>query len=274
MARPRLESADGPNYQIRALQRGLAVLGCFSISQPALSMAQISDALSIPKPTALRLLECLVTERWLRHDASTGAYRLSPRPVELASVYLASFTLDQSAQPVLRRLCEQTQQTANLGVLDNGEVLHLAVVEPERPLHYHTRVGARELAHCTGLGKVLLASLPDADLRQVLRHALPRRTPATVVDPAALLDELVLIRQHGFAEDREEAERGLCCLAAPVRDRRGLTVAAISISGAVADFVGEAQAQLLEAVVTAAAGLSCQLGWVEPARAAATALAS
>ena len=270
MARPRIGPGAGPNYQVRALQRGLAVLGCFSVARPALTMAQVSGALGLPKPTALRLLECLVGERWLTLDTATGMYQLSPRPLEVAAVYLATSSLEQAAQPVLRKLCDQTQQTANLGVLDHDEVLHVAVVEPERPLHYHTRVGARELAHCTGLGKVLLAGLPDAELRRILRRGLPRKTAATLTDETALLAELELVRQRAYAEDREEAERGLRCFAAPVRDGSGQTVAAISISGAAADFVGDAQPGLLEAVLTAAAGLSRRLGWT-PARFPATA---
>jgi DNA-binding IclR family transcriptional regulator len=262
MARPRLDHGAEPNYQVRALQRGLAVLGCFSVARPALTMAQVSGALALPKPTALRLLECLVGERWLSFDVATGTYQLSPRPLEVAAVYLATSSLDQAAQPVLRKLCDRTQQTANLGVLDHDEVLHVAVVEPERPMHYHTRVGARELAHSTGLGKVLLAALPDAALRRVLLRGLPRKTAATLTDEAALVAELALVRQLGYAEDREEAERGLRCLAAPVRDGSGQMVAAISISGAAADFVGDAQPELLEAVLSASTCLSQRLGWV------------
>src|SRR5207302_20682 len=127
----------------------------------------------------------------------------------------------------------------NLGVLDGGEVLHLVAVEPERPLRYHTRVGARELAHCTGLGKVLLADLPPPDLQRIMRVGLARRTPATLTDQDASLRELEQVRRQGYAEDHEEAEVGLRCLAAPVRDSSGQTVAAISISGPAVEFAGD-----------------------------------
>jgi DNA-binding IclR family transcriptional regulator len=246
---------------VRALQRGLAVLGCFSASHPDMSMAEISRQLELPKPTALRLLECLVAEGWLSLDSATGRYQLTPRPLEVAAVYLSTSSLEQVARPLVRQLSDQTQQTANLGVLDRGEVLHLVVFEPERPLRYHTSVGVRELAHCTGLGKVLLADLSEAELPAIL----PRRTPATVTDRTMLLSELEEVRCQGFAEDREEAERGLRCLAAPVRDASGRTVAAISISGPAADFVDEARPRLLPPLCEAASLLSKRLGWVAAA---------
>lgn len=261
MARPRLTSATNHNYQVRALQRGLAVLSCFSVSEPVLTMAQVSQQLSIPKPSALRLLECLVGEGWLHFDHANGKYQLAPRSLEVGSVYLATTSLDQDARPILRSLSERTRQTANLGVLDVSEVLHLAAVEPERPLRYHTRVGARELAHCTGLGKVLLADLPGPVLLSIMRVGLAQRTPATLTDQDALLHELEHVRRQGFAEDREEAEIGLRCLAAPVRDSSGQTVAAISISGPAVEFAGAAQARLIPAVVEAGLSLSRRLGF-------------
>ncbi len=256
MARPRSAATSVHNYQVRALQRGLAVLGCFSTLQPSLSMAEISRQLGLPKPTALRLLECLVAQDWLSQDAATGRYQLTPRPLEVAAVYLSTSSLEQAARPIVRQLSDQTQQTANLGVLDRGEVLHLVVFEPERPLRYHTQVGARELAHCTGLGKVLLAALSEPDVPSTLAW----RTPNTVTDREALLKELEDIRCQGFAEDREEAERGLRCLAAPVRDASGRTVAAISISGPAAEFGIEARPRLLPPLCEAASQLSRRLG--------------
>ncbi len=260
--RPRL--AEPPNYQVRALQRGLAILSAFTAARPRLTLADVSARVALPKPTALRLLECLRSEGYVEYDASEGAYRLGLGALQLGTSYLAASSLEQRAQAFLRLLVDRTGQTANLGVLDGHEVLHLAIVEPNRPLHFHTRVGAREPVHCTGLGKVLAAHLDEEQLGTVLSRAgLPRRTATTITDPSDLRLELAKVRRLGYAEDREEDSDGLYCLAAPVRNQRGSVVAAMSISGHASEFRGSAKGALLSEVMDAARRLSEQLGWSE-----------
>jgi DNA-binding IclR family transcriptional regulator len=261
MARPR--HPDTPNYQVRALQRGLAILQSFSESEPTLSMAEISRRLDIPKATTLRLLECLRQETWLTYDPDRGRYALGITVLEIGSAYLAASRIEQRAMPFLRRLADATSQTANLGILNGNNVVHVAVVEPDRPLRYHSYVGARDLAHCTGLGKVLAAYLDEAGLRTLLSAGLPRRTPTTITEPDAFRQELQRVHAAGYGEDLEEGAPGLRCLAAPVLDGDGSVVAAMSISGPAAEFEGS-RAVFLTAVLETARGLSARLGWAAP----------
>lgn len=263
MARPRL--ATPPNYQVRALQRGLGILRLFSEAEPALAMAEVSRRLELPKATALRLLECLRQEGFLAYDPERGQYALGIAAFEVGSTYLATSPLERRATPFLRRLAERTNQTANLGVLEGNEVLHVAVVEPERPLRYHSRVGRRDLVHCTGLGKVLASAMDEPRLRTLLAAGLPARTPATITDPEAFRHELERVRRIGHAEDREEGAPGLRCLAAPVLGADGRVVAAMSISGPAGEFAGAARPTLVAALLEAALGLSVRLGWSVPA---------
>ena len=264
MARPRRLPAA--SYQVRALHRGLAILKLFNPSHPKMALAEISARLEIPKPTTLRLLECLRDEGFLAWDAETGAYSLGLRAFQVGSVYLATLPLEQAALPFLRRLSEETNLTTNLGVLDRSEVVHLAIVEPERPLRYHTRVGTRDYLHCTGLGKILLAQFDDAALDGLVRTVgLPARTPATITNRAALDADLAGIRRLGYAEDREETIAGLRCLAVPVRAANHEVVAALSISGPTADFDDGGRPGLLRALFAAARGISEHLGWSPPA---------
>jgi DNA-binding IclR family transcriptional regulator len=129
-------------------------------------------------------------------------------------------------------------------------------------LRYHTRVGERDALHCTGLGKVLISEWPPERLSELVTSVgLPRRTVATILDWADLDRALERIRQRGYAEDQEEGIIGLRCLAAPVRDAHGALVAAISISGAAAEFEGDNQVVLLAALLEQARGLSQRLGW-------------
>ncbi len=263
MARPR--RAETPNYQVRALQRGLAILRTFSAAEPTLSLAEISRRLDIPKATTLRLLECLRQESWLTYDSERGRYALSIAAMEIGSAYLAASRIEQRAMPFLRRLADITHQTANLGILDGNNVVHVGVVEPDRPLRYHSYVGARDLAHCTGMGKVLAAYLDEPTLRTLLSAGLPRRTPTTITEPESFRQELHRVRASGFAEDLEEGAPGLRCLAAPVIDVDGSVVAAMSISGPAADFEGS-RAVFLVALLENAGGLSARLGWTVPIR--------
>jgi DNA-binding IclR family transcriptional regulator len=271
MARPR--TASPQNYQVRALQRGLAILRSFNERSPSLGLAEVSVRHGIPKATAMRLLECLVGEGFLTYDPERGRYALGPGALEVGGAYLAASGLDRSAGPFLRRLADQTNQTANLGVLDGTEVLHVSVCTPERPLHYHSTVGARDLVHCTGLGKVLAAHASEDLVREIVDAGLPRRTLNTIVDPAALREEFERVRREGFAEDREEGAPGLRCIAAPVYGSSGRVIAAMSVSGPAVEFEGLARTRMLRHVREAAAGLSDRLGVGSPPNLAHTTLA-
>jgi DNA-binding IclR family transcriptional regulator len=261
MARPR-SAIRPPNYQVRALQRGLAILTSFSSAEPSLSLADVSGRLQLPKPTALRLLECLRGEGFTLFDPASARYSLGPRAFEVGSAYLAASPLERLGLPLLRDLAERTGQTANLGIVDDFAVLHLAVAEPARPLRYHTRVGERDALHCTGLGKVLLSTWSDHRLADLANGVgLPRRTATTFTDLAELRSELAGIRHHGYAEDREEGVLGLRCLAAPVRDAHADVVAAISISGPAADFEGDKRSEMLATLLDQARAFSRRLGY-------------
>jgi len=260
MARPR--HLPPASYQVRALHRGLSILRLFSPLHPKLSLATVSARLAIPKSTALRLLECLREEGFVTWDAQSGLYALGLRAFEVGSVYLATLPVEQTAAPFLRRLSEETSLTANLGVVDGFEVVHVAVVEPERPLHYHTRVGTRDYLHSTGVGKLLLAQFDDASIDKLVAEVgLPARTPATIGERTALDAELAAIRRLGYAEDREETLAGLRCLAVPIRAANNGVVAALSISGPAADFAKRHRPRLLAALVATAREISEQLGW-------------
>jgi IclR family acetate operon transcriptional repressor len=262
-AMPRPRSTETANYQVRALQRGLSILGLLSSTERRLGLGDISQQLGIPKPTALRLLDYLRGDGFVDCNAA-GEYALGLRAFQLGSGSRGLARLEDLARPFLQQLVDQTSHTANLGVIDDGEIVHLAVVEPSRPLRYHTRVGTREPLHCTGLGKVLAAALDESSLQRILdTRGLPAWTPATITDAAAFRRELSMIRRLGFAEDREEATPGLRCIAAPVRGDSGQVVAAISISGPAAEFARTHAVRLRQIVLEVARRLSERLGWVD-----------
>jgi DNA-binding IclR family transcriptional regulator len=181
-------------------------------------------------------------------------------------VALASIgQMDQfdQARPFLEELMTATGETSHLAVLDDGMALYVDKVESQRMLSRPSHVGRRLPAFCTGVGKALLAFAPGEVIDAVLARGLERFTPNTIIEPERLRAELDGIRRSGYAVDNEEIEEGLVCVAAPVRDRAGLVVAAVSIGGP-ASRVRQRGLELIAAEVTrTASAISTLLGWTE-----------
>lgn len=254
-------STERATYQIRALERGLDILESFSLAAPELSLGELAERTQLPKPTALRLLSVLVQRGYVDWLPVVERYRLGVRTFEAGSVYLQSTSIEAEAEPYMRQLADATGQTANLGILDRGQVVHIQVVAPDRPVRYWATVGKREDAHVSGLGKVLMSGLPEEEREELLRHFhFERRTPRTIVAVDTMRVELDRIQAEGHALDDEESNLGLRCVAAPIRDGRGRIIAAISISGVISEFSDDHLPRLIAATRQAANAVSTRLG--------------
>lgn len=241
----------GAQYHSRALERGLLILECLSGSTSGSeSLAELHALTELPKSTLLRLLGVLERRGFVRTINNGARYRLGHAVVGLAESYTRGANLTESAKGFLEALAQETYQTANLGVLDGGEVLHLVVSEPPRSLRFRSSSGSRDAVHCTGLGKMLLAGLPRNDARALLMSKAPLevRTDHTLTDVDVLMDEIDRVRKRGFAIDSEEGARGVCCLAVPIRASGAATdrwVASISLSGPLGEMCGAERDRLL-----------------------------
>jgi DNA-binding IclR family transcriptional regulator len=254
-------SQESPQYQVRALERALDLLEAFTLAEPELSFTELTERSGLSKATAVRLLSILERRRFLERSPDTDRYHIGLRTFELGSIYAQSSQLETVSQPFLKELADTCGQSANLGLLDQGEVVHVVVVPASRPIHFSVRSGQRDAAHSSGLGKVLLAALPDAELDEVIAtHGLPQRTPTTLTTPNALRAVLAEVRTQGYAIDDEESVPGLTCIAAPVVDDRGRVVGAVSISGLTSEYTEPNRTAYIEAVVRAADGISQRLG--------------
>ena len=258
---PRPAPAVRSGYQVRALERALDILAAFSLRQPELSLTEIATRTHLAKSTALRLLAVLEERGFVERAAETDRYRVGIHLFEIGSIYIQTLAIESIARPFLLQLAHQCNQTANLGVLRHGEIVHLDVLAPDRPIRFYAQVGQREKAYATGLGKVLLAELSDEELAELVRNqGLERRTRRTIVSLEALRLHLAQVREQGFAIDDEESSVGLRCVAAPVRNHRDQAVAAISISGPAFEFRDEALPQFIDAVIDTAREVSYRLG--------------
>lgn len=246
------DSATG-NYHTHALTRGLLVLELLARRSPPLTLAELHEGTELPKPTLVRLLAALVDLQFVVRVDERPAFRLGHKVMGLARAYADSLDITQVAGGYLGELAAQTRQTSNLGVLDGASVLHVCVRAPDRPLRFETAVGARAHTYCTGLGKMLLAQLPAAEVDGHIDPFEPF-TDRTIVDRAALEKDLRKTARRGYAFDDNEHSEGLRCLAVPI-EVDGVTIAAVSVSGPSAEFGADNQRRYLELLRTTAARL-------------------
>ena len=212
---------------IRSVQRAFALLEVLADRDEDSTLTALAQHLDLPVPTTFRLMRTLVSGGYVRQSPSRR-YGLGPGLVRLGE--RASHRLSAWAGPVLEQVVDQLQETANLAVLDGDRVTYVAQVPGAYGMRMSAEVGQRVHAHCSGVGKAILATLPDAQVRALLRRTgMPPATPATIVDDAAFFAELARIRLRGYAIDDGEQEQGVRCVATVVRGWS--TPMAVSVSG-------------------------------------------
>ncbi|BBZ63096.1 IclR family transcriptional regulator [Mycolicibacterium monacense] len=190
-----------------------------------LTLAQIVRRTGLPRSSAHRMLERLVQLRWLRRNGRD--YELGMRLVELGSLAVHQDRLHRAATPLLHDLHRATGLVVHLAVLDGADVVYLEKIGDRMVAALPSRVGGRQPAHCTAIGKALLAYNADACDDVDLDN---RRTKYSIGSAAQLANELAKTRAHGVAFDREESLPGFGCVAAPI-GAPGEAVAALSVCG-------------------------------------------
>jgi DNA-binding IclR family transcriptional regulator len=220
------------SYKIKVVDKLLKILDLFNEKGKELTATEIHGLLKLNRSTIFRILNILEEAGYLERDRLTLKYRLGFKLSYLGSLVEGRAEIRNLAHPFLEELKEKCDETVHLVVLDHGEALYLDKLEGKKAIRVVSRVGWRLPAHCSGVGKVLLASLPEEVVQNVIKEkSLKRMTPNTIISPKALRTELGRIRKEGYAIDNEEIEIGLKCIAAPIKDAGGQAVAAISISG-------------------------------------------
>lgn len=216
---------------VGTLARGLDVLELFAAAQPELSQKEISDLLGLPMPTVHRLVALLTERGWLHRDPATRRLRLGLEVASLGPALEAGMRLPEVARPYLLRLATDLQETVNVAILGGADVVYLLSVPGDRLLAARVSVGMRLPAHCTALGKCLLAQLPpDLARGRLGEEPYERRTERTFTTWSALAADLDAIREAGVAISEEEYEVGLVSIAVPVRWIDGPGSGAINVS--------------------------------------------
>lgn len=245
------------SYEVAAVRKALVILCSFTPTAPTLSVSDISRRLKVPKSTAHNLLRTLKSLGFVAQDTATKRYRLGHKVFELGELFPRNAQLVSDAMPRLRRLADQTKETVKFGIMSDAEVLVVAAIESSFMLHTRGDEGRRAPLHCTGLGKALLAALPDAEVREIAAQGgLRPFTPRTMTTLRRLEEELGQIRTDGCAFDWEEHEQGVRCVAASIKDPYGRPKAAISVSGPASRITSEKMSEFAALVVDAAKTIS------------------
>ena len=241
------ETTDG------TVGRTLAVLDLVAAFGRPVRFAEILPEAGLPKATLYRFLQALTHQDMLAYDEDRQTYAPGMRLVRLAHSAWAQSSLAPLAQEVMNRLAEDLGQTVHLAQLDNGAVLYVDKRNARLPVEMFAQSGKVGPAYCTGVGKAMLAHLPEDRLAAAIaRQSFHAHTPNTLTTPEALRAELARIRERGYALDDEEHETGIACIAAPILSGAGRVLGAISVTTTTAT-VPRAQLLALAAPVREAA---------------------
>ncbi|MCL4370099.1 MAG: IclR family transcriptional regulator [Chloroflexi bacterium] len=246
----------------QTIRRAVGFLDLLGTAPQGMSLRQLSESLGLTKSTAHRILSGLVAGGLVEVSPDTRRYRLGLKVVELSAVLLDSMDVREQGKALMQQLGDLSRETIHMGVLDHFEVIFIGHIETPESVRMSVRVGHRAPAHCSSLGKVLLADLDNTELQRFLRdRELPAYTPNTITDPQELLAVLDEVRVLGYAWDEEENRPGIRCLGAPVRDHAGKAVAAISVSGPAFRFTRQRAEEFIRPLLDAAGGISERMGW-------------
>lgn len=225
------DAAPQGTYKVQALDRAFAVLDLLGESDTPLGLAQVAASLQLHKSTAHRFLMVLERHHMVERTAN-GKFRLGLRLFDFGNRAIEQYDLRERAQPHLRRLVTETEETAHLCILEQARVIYIDKIEPARTVRMITRIGSSNAVHCTSVGKAMLAFLPEDRVNEILRRTkFERHTHRTIASAEALRVEIEKTRRRGYAIDDEELEEGLRCIAVPLLDTQRMPVAAVSVSG-------------------------------------------
>ena len=244
----------------------MAILNALAQHDYGMTLTDIAQTVGLALSTAHRLLTTLQQERFVRFDHASSLWFVGVQTFIVGNAFIRSRELVDAARPYMRRLMEESGETVNLAVEDQGEAIYLAQVECREMMRAFATPGGRVPLHSSAVGKALLAAWPDERVAKVLqKRGLAKLTEKTIDTPAHLREQLDRVRAAGYALDDEEHAVGLRCVASVIFDEHREPVAAISLSGPMAR-ITDRRVSLLGSLVTAAATeVTAELGGRKPA---------
>lgn len=251
---------------VQALDRGLSLLRDLA-RQGGVNLTDLALRVGMPPSSAHRVLATLHKHGFAEFDETTQEWSIGIEAFRVGNAYLVRTNLVEAARKVMRRLMEETGETANLAIADDGDVVFVGQIETHNPIRAFFRPGTRGHMHASGIGKALLANLPRAEVEKILqKKGLPEFTPKTLTAPNSLFADLEQTAKRGWSLDDEERYSGMRCVAATIYNAFGEATAGISVSGPTVRFSDQAISELGPKVIHAADEVTTIIGGTKPGR--------
>ncbi len=252
---------DSHDYNVRAVERALQILGCFDYEHPERGVSDIAQAVGLHKATTHRIVTTLLNYGYLERAADGQKYRLGLQLTDLGFKAVRRMDLRREALPYMTRLVQRWDEACDLSIFDQGHVFYIEVIQGNHALTIAAAVGQRLPAHCTASGKLFLAHLPPHELDALLSRPLTVYTDKTITAPAELRRQLESVRQQGYGFDDEEYEVGIRAVSVPIRNQEGTVLAAMSMPGPTSRMTLDRLPEIVESLKEAAQAISRRLGW-------------
>jgi IclR family transcriptional regulator, KDG regulon repressor len=230
---PRPRSTRPPKRAARSqsLERGLDVLEAIAAEGGEVGVRELARRCTLSPTIVQRLVASLASRGYIEKNGDTSRYRLGHRALALGASGEGAFDYVVAARRELERLAHEQRLNGFVSVLRGGRAIYLLAVQADGPVAIRVSPGSEMPLHSTSAGKVLLAALSDSEARRILgSRKLPAITPHTMTDPATVIASLAKVRRQGFALVNEENIPGVLSVGAPIRDRSGAVVAALSVA--------------------------------------------
>lgn len=251
---------------VQSLDRAIDILETLAGEKDGCGVTMIGKATGLHKSTVHRLLATLMSRGYIEKDIDNDNYRLGTKILFLASSVLDRMDIRNVSRPYIRELSEDTKEVVHLSILDGDEAVYIDKVESSKgtSVRMHSQIGKRVPLYCTAVGKVLLSKISDTEVKQLLgTKAMVKFMPNTINNMDDFIEELNKVRKLGYAMDNIEHEEGIRCIAAPIFDRRGKVIAAVSLSGPIFYVTEERLPELREKIVKTSNDISYQLGFIK-----------
>ncbi len=258
-ARVALTGAADP-YIVQPVAKALAVLAFVEDAGQEVGLSDVARALGLPKTSAFRYLYTLTAAGFLAYGNSRDRYRAGLRLHRGKESETSLPRLRELALPVMAHLRTRFNETVNLGIPDRDRVVYVEMIESSRALRMQARIGERHPLNSTSLGKAILAYMPEPERAALLRSPLQAMTGRTTVDADSLKRQLRDVARRGYAIEVGENEEGLMCIGAPILDRSGRPIAALSVSAPDARMTRPIRRDMIAALCAGASGISRRLG--------------
>mgnify|MGYP001350197267 FL=1 len=252
------------DMKVQSLDRTFGILKMLAQDTNGLSLAAIAEAEDLPKSTAFRLLAVLAQHEYVRKNPETNVYRLGPAFLELSSRYLNSLELKTESAPFMSELAASLGTIVFLARRQGNRMVYIDKQDQYTSLRKYSIIGQQKPLYCTSLGKALILDMTDDEIRTLLAgEPFEKFGPRTHAGVEDLLADLRGCRERGWTRDNEEAEPGVNCVAAPIRDYRGQVISSISTSWVLESRPDLTPEKAAVHVVRAADGISRSMGWTK-----------